>query len=69
MKASIVEKALPKILSDARAEAGWSQEALAEHIGCHQTAISHWESGRGARTLARALRLAAALKLRLTDFA
>lgn len=68
MKPSLEQK-LPAMLAEARDRAGLSQQEVGEQVGCHQTAISHWESGRGARALARALRLAAVLKLRLTDFA
>lgn len=63
------EKSLAQDLREKREEAGLSQHELAQRTGVHQTAISHWESGRGTRALLRALRLAAVLKLRPTDFA
>lgn len=62
------EKILAQDLRDRRESAGLSQYELARQTGVHQTAISHWESGRGTRALLRALRLAAVLKLRPGDF-
>jgi len=72
MKARL-RKNVPKILRESRERAGISQEQLAETIGCHQTAISGWESegerNRGAASFIRSMRLAAALDLCPRDFA
>lgn len=65
------EESLTQLLRERREAAGLSQGELAAKTGVHQTAVSHWESGRhqsGARTILRVLRLAAVLKLRPADF-
>lgn len=67
MKAS-PEESLAQDLRARREEANLTQDELALQVGAHQTAVSHWESGRGARTILRVLRLAAVLKLKPADF-
>lgn len=62
------EESLAQDLRDRREEAGLTQDELALQVGAHQTAVSHWESGRGTKSLLRALRVAAVLKLKPADF-
>jgi transcriptional regulator with XRE-family HTH domain len=62
------EQSLAQVLRERREEAGLSQVELAEQAGVHQTAVSHWESNRGTKSLLRAFRLASILKLRPADF-
>lgn len=62
------EESLAQDLRTRREEANLTQDELATQVGAHQTAVSHWESGRGLRTVVRVLRLAAVLKLRPADF-
>lgn len=62
------EESLAQVLRSRREEANLTQDELAAQVGAHQTAVSHWESGRGARTILRVLRLADVLKLRPADF-
>lgn len=35
-------------LRRARLAKGWSQLRLANEVGCHKTAVSHWETGLSA---------------------
>lgn len=62
------EKRLATELRARREKADLSQHELAERLGVNQPVISHWENGRGVRSLLRVLRLAAVLKLRPADF-
>lgn len=62
------EESLAQDLRTRRELAHMTQDDLATQVGAHQTAVSHWESGRGARTILRVLRLAAVLKLKPADF-
>jgi transcriptional regulator with XRE-family HTH domain len=49
----------PKHLIEQREAKGWSQSALARKAAVSRSAISHWETGRGAPDEAQAKRLAA----------
>lgn len=36
----------PSELLELRKQKGWTQARLAEELGCHQSQVSRWESGK-----------------------
>jgi transcriptional regulator with XRE-family HTH domain len=50
-------------LKEFRIEAGYTQEALAERIGCAQSEVSRMERGQRSVTVDRLLRMAQVLKV------
>lgn len=50
-------------LRAARVKAGWTQEKLAEKIGCDVSSIKNWESGRKVPSVVRVSEYAAAFGL------
>jgi len=54
-------RAIHARIAQLRAEAGLSQEQLAEKLGVDKTAISHWEQGKAAPRMSRIAEVAEAL--------
>lgn len=48
-------------IRDAREARGWTQQHLADELGCTQTAVSYWEGGRRSMSAEDLVRVAEAL--------
>jgi DNA-binding XRE family transcriptional regulator len=54
-------------LKELRKQRGWTQQVLADKVGCVPSAIGNYESGIRAPSLATAFRIARILGTRLTE--
>ena len=62
-----IERAFGQVIRQLRKQAGFSQEAFADHAGIHRTYMSSIELGKVQVSIAIAEKLARALKISVGD--